>query len=96
MPKATRKGDNSTGHDSCSSTALCEGSTNVFINGQAAGRLGDKYNSHGCWVHASHQDNIASGSATVFINGKPAARVGDTVSIGGSVRDGSPDVYIGG
>lgn len=96
MPQATRKGDYNTGHDGCSPTALAEGSPNVFINGQPAGRVGDKYESHSCLAHPSHQDNIASGSATVFINGKQAGRIGDTVEIGGSVRDGSPNVYIGG
>lgn len=35
-------------------------------------------------------------SSSVFINGRPAARIGDAVSIGGSVQDGSGDVFIGG
>ncbi|MCM1059474.1 MAG: PAAR domain-containing protein [Eubacterium sp.] len=96
MPQATRKGDCCTGHDGCPPSALAEGSPNVFINGKPAGRLGDNYESHGCLVHAPHQDNISSGSATVFINGIQAGRVDDSVSIGGSVRDGSSNVYIGG
>lgn len=96
MPQATRKDDYCTGHDGCGATPLVEFSPNVYINGKGAGRMGDHYTSHGCLVHPSHQDSIAAGSATVFINGLPAARVGDSVSIGGSVRDGSPNVYIGG
>lgn len=96
MPAATRLGDNCTGHDSCPSVPLVEGSPNVFINGRPAGRVGDHYSSHGCIVHSSHQDVIVSGSGTVFINGKPAARVGDPVSLGGSVQDGSGNVFIGG
>lgn len=96
MPEATRKGDSSTGHDACAPAPLAEGSPNVFINGQPAGRVGDKYASHSCIVHPAHQDSIAAGSATVFINSIPAGRIGDAVEIGGSVRDGSPTVFIGG
>ncbi len=96
MPAATRKGDNCTGHDICPAVPLVEGSPNVFINGQPAGRVGDHYASHGCVVHPGHQDVIAAGSGSVFINGKPAARVGDSVSIGGTVQNGSGDVFIGG
>lgn len=96
MPSATRQGDRSTGHDACSATALVGCSNDVFINGRGAGRVGDKYASHGCIVHPAHQDNIALGSSSVFINGIPAGRVGDPVSIGGSVGEGSGDVFIGG
>nr|DAL27908.1 MAG TPA_asm: Baseplate wedge protein [Caudoviricetes sp.] len=39
---------------------------------------------------------IASGSASVFINGKAAGRVGDPVSCGGTVAEGSSNVFIGG
>ena len=93
---ATRQGDCCTGHDACPPSALVEYSGDVLINGLGAGRVGDHYAAHGCVSHSSHQDVIAAGSGTVFINGKPAARVGDAVSIGGSVRDGSGDVLIGG
>ncbi len=96
MPAATRLGDSCTGHDGCGSTLLIECSPNVNINGKGAGRLGDSYAAHGCIVHPSHQDKIAAGSSMVFINGLPAARIGDAVSIGGSVRDGSNNVFIGG
>lgn len=96
MPEATRKDDCCTGHDDCSSVKLVEGSPNVFINGKEAGRVGDKYASHSCLAHSPHQDSISSGSTTVYINGIPAGRIGDSVEVGGSVRDGSPNVYIGG
>jgi uncharacterized Zn-binding protein involved in type VI secretion len=68
----------------------------VNINGCGAGRVGDHYATHGCVTHPGHQDVIAAGSGTVFINGRPAARIGDAVSIGGSVQDGSGNVFIGG
>lgn len=96
MPKATRLGDMDTGHDACPPTALVTASDNVFINGKGAGRVGDTYAPHGCDIHPSHAGSIASGSSTVFINGKAAGRVGDSVSCGGSVADGSPNVFIGG
>lgn len=96
MPAATRLGDNNTGHDACSPTALTSASSDVFINGRGAGRIGDSYAAHGCKAHPSHSGVIASGSSTVFINGKSAGRVGDAVSCGGIVAIGSDNVIIGG
>lgn len=96
MSKATRVGDINTGHDSCAPVPLGSGSPDVFINGRAAGRVGDAYAVHGCDVHPSHAGHIFSGSSSVFINGKSAGRVGDSVSCGGSVAEGSPNVFIGG
>lgn len=96
MPAATRKGDQCTGHDACPPVPLVEYSPDVNINGRGAGRVGDHYAAHGCVAHPGHQDVIAAGSSTVFINKKPAARIGDAVSIGGTVKDGSGNVRIGG
>ena len=96
MPNATRLNDNDTGHDVCAPTALIAASADVIINGRGAGRVGDSYAPHGCKIHPSHSGNIASGSATVFINSKHAGRVGDSVSCGGSVAEGSSNVFIGG
>lgn len=96
MPAATRRNDTCTGHDACPPVPLVEFSPDVNVNGRGAGRMGDHYATHGCVTHPGHQDVIAAGSGTVNINGKPAARVGDSVSIGGSVQDGSGDVFIGG
>lgn len=96
MPKATRLGDNDTGHDACPPTALVSASPDVLINGKGAGRVGDSYAPHGCIDHPSHSGIIVTGSSTVFINGKPAGRVGDAVSCGGSVAVGSDNVTIGG
>lgn len=96
MPKATRLGDNNTGHDLCPAVSLSSASQNVFINGKGAGRQGDSYTVHGCKNHPGHSGNISGGSSTVFINGRPAGRIGDSVSCGGSVAQGSPNVIIGG
>lgn len=96
MSNATRLGDLDTGHDACPPTALNSASTNVFINGKGAGRVGDSYVAHGCVNHPSHSGVIASGSSSVFINGRAAGRIGDAVSCGGSVAEGSSNVFIGG
>ncbi len=96
MSNATRLGDLDTGHDACPPTALVSASSNVFINGRGAGRVGDSYAAHGCINHPSHSGVIASGSSSVFINGKAAGRIGDAVSCGGSVAEGSSNVFIGG
>ena len=39
---------------------------------------------------------IASGSGNTFIDDFPAGRVEDPVSCGGSVAEGSPNVFVGG
>lgn len=95
MAAATRQGDYCTGHDACASVPLIDGSPNVFINGQSAGRVGDKYALHGCITHSIHADSISSGSSTVFINGISAARIGDAVLMAGTIKDGSNNVFIG-
>lgn len=96
MPAQTRLGDKDTGHDACPPRALAQGSPNVIINGLLAGRVGDQYNSHGCLEHPPHTGVISSGSSSVFINGIPAGRIGDSVSCGGNVAEGSPNVFVGG
>ena len=96
MPAATRLGDLDTGHDACGPTALISASGNVIINGKGAGRVGDSYAAHGCVTHPPHSGVIASGSSSVFINGRAAGRIGDPVSCGGSVAQGSSNVFIGG
>lgn len=96
MPAATRLGDKNIGHDSCPPVTLTSASGDVFINGKGAGRLNDTYMSHSCPAHGPHVGHVSNGSTTVFINGRPAARIGDSVSCGGSVAEGSQDVFIGG
>lgn len=96
MPAATRRGDCCSGHDSCPPVPLVGCSPDVNINGLGAGRVGDAYSPHGCVAHPAHADLISSGSSTVFINGLPAGRTGDAVTLAGTVRDGSPNVFIGG
>ena len=66
---------------------IAQGSSNIFIEGSPAARLGDA---------TTHPCAVAGGSSTVFINGSPAARVGDAVSCGGVIIGGAATVSIGG
>lgn len=95
MSAVTRKGDKNTGHGNYPAVALNKGSSNVFINGIACGRKSDTYPSHnkGGLNPNPHTSRISGGSSTVFVNGLPIARVNDAVSCGGSVAQGSPNVY---
>lgn len=95
MPAVTRTGDANTGHDACPPTTLASGSPNVFVNGKAVGRVGDPYVAHGCKDHPSHVGTIATGAPCVFVNGKAVGRIGDAVSCGGTVAQGSSDVFVG-
>lgn len=74
--------------------ALASASNNVFINGRDAGRVGDSYTPHGCEFHPVHVGAISGGSQTVFVK-KSLARIGDGISCGGSVIEGSPNVFCG-
>ncbi len=91
----TRLGDLNTGHDTCPPVPLTSASSNVFVNGKGCGRLGDSYAVHSCPAHSPHSGVISSGSATVFVNGRKCGRIGDAVSCGGSVAEGSGNVFAG-
>lgn len=93
MPAVTRLGDLDTGHDACPPRGLSSASGNVFVNGKGCGRINDTYPAHGCVDHVPHSGAISSGSATVFVNGRNCARIGDAVSCGGSVAQGSGNVF---
>lgn len=99
MPNAARKGDNASGHDCMPPTTILSGSSDVFINGQPAARVGDSAGVHTCpcpkMPHGVHGREIDEGAPTVFINGLPAARMGDAIDCGGSVASGSGSVFIG-
>lgn len=96
MSSVTRLGDVGSGHDLCPSRNLASASPNVFINGRGAGRVGDSYTAHSCEEHPPHVGVIAAGSQTVFVNGRRIGRIGDGISCGGSVIEGSPNVFAGG
>ena len=96
MPAAARKGDPGTVH--CSTYTRAGGSSDVFINGRSAARVGDSSTVHlrpsgrKCVPHTA---KISKGSSSVLINGRPAARVGDPLASCTQVQSGSPDVIIG-
>ena len=96
MPAATRIGDADVTH--CSDMTRAEGSPNVFVNGRAWSRQGDKNTPHllpggPC---PTHQEVITTGSTTVFVNGKGAGRIGDALTSCTQVAEGSGNVFAGG
>jgi uncharacterized Zn-binding protein involved in type VI secretion len=96
MPAVARIGDLDLVH--CSVPVRGQGSPNVFVNGVAWSRVGDKNVVHllpgsPC---PSHDAAISSGSATVKINGKSAGRIGDPIAGCTAVAQGSPNVFAGG
>ena len=96
MAAATRIGDADISH--CSGMTRAEGSSDVFVNGIAWSRQGDKNTLHllpgdPCTPHAAP---ITTGSTTVFVNGKGAGRIGDAITGCTSVAAGSSDVFAGG
>ena len=68
-----------------------QGSPNILINGLPAARVGDQVTCH----MSTAPTTIATGAPNVLFNGKPAARMGDSVATGGSICQGSSNVFIG-
>jgi len=89
-----RLGDICTGHGCYPARANISASSDVFVNGLGAHRVGDSWAVHCCGTpcHGSIQ---ASGSGSVFVNGKAVARVGDSIACGSSNATGSSNVFIG-
>lgn len=98
MPAISRVGkDKHIGHASATpnpyhQTPYAEGSPDVFVNGAAAVRLGDK---------TACGDPATGASSTVFVNGIGVHRKGDKTGGHGSwvpnaSVSGSPNVFAGG
>jgi uncharacterized Zn-binding protein involved in type VI secretion len=76
---------------------MADGSGNVFANGMPVTRVGPDNTAGHCYPPVP----ITSGSSTVFVNNNPVTRVGDPIAThccgkpchGGSVANGSPDVF---
>jgi len=96
MSAAARLGDLDSGHLCFPPRTGITGSTNVFINGRPAHRMGDGWNLHCCPKKGCHPGVVSGGSSSVFINGLPAARLGDSTGCGGIIAMGSSNVFIGG
>lgn len=95
MPAVCRIGDLDVTH--CSTPARAQGSPDVFVNGIAVSRQGDRNTPHllpgsPCPAHTAP---ITIGSTTVFINGKGCGRIGDAVTACTQVAQGSPNVFAG-
>ena len=86
MPGIVRKGVDAAGG------TLIQGSSNVFIDGAPAVRIGDAVAGHGRAPHSSPV--MAQGSSTVFVNGIPVCRAGDAATCG-HTASGSGDVFAG-
>ncbi|WP_353304005.1 type VI secretion system PAAR protein [Sessilibacter corallicola] len=94
MGNAVKLGDIGTGHGGFPPTPVISGSSDVFVNGLPAGRVGDSLLPHLKPKHPPHPRSISSGSSSVFINGKAAAFTGGSVSCGGTTVGGG-NVTIG-
>ena len=91
-------------HHHCSHSTqgeVIEGSPNVFFNGAAAYRLGDKCLFTSC-QHSSGEGKAIESSNTVFINGKGSVRIKDNVQCAdpicsriGTVTQGCQSIYVG-
>src|SRR5262249_20391235 len=88
--------DECTGHDDCPPRKPVEGSPDVFLDGHAVVRLGDRWASHHCARHSPHEGRVMQASDEVTVNGMPVVRVGDPLDCGGRVKTGSEALYAGG
>lgn len=89
MRQLARVGDPTTGHDCFGPQVITSGSSNVFIDGIPAARVGDSVSSHTCGSN-THAGVIMSLGLNIFINGMEAAVTGSPISCGGTVASGSP------
>lgn len=88
-----RVGDVCTGHGCWPSRPCDQGSSDVFVNGRGAHRVGDHWVKHKCGTE--HDSYLAEGSSTVFVNGIAVGRAGDRIACGSFIKVGSPDVFCG-
>ena len=95
MPAVVRLNDRSCGHGCFPKRENDEASGDVFVNGRGVHRYGDHWKTH-CCGPICHDGVASSGSENVFVNSKQVCRVGDEISCGGSMCEGSPNVFING
>jgi uncharacterized Zn-binding protein involved in type VI secretion len=95
MPAAARLGDICTGHGCWPPRTGISASTNVFINGRPAHKVGDAWNIHCCPKKGCHPGTVAAGSRGIYINGSPAARIGDSINCGSVIAAGSSNTFFG-
>lgn len=91
---AARLGDTCSGHGCFPPRANDSGSSNVFINGKPAHRVGDHWVVHTCGDDA-HDGVLSTGSYRTFVNGMNLGVIGSVISCGSIVAEGSPNVFVG-
>ena len=95
MPSVVRIGDSCTGHGGFPPRVNDFGSSDVFINGIGAHRVGDHWVTHCNPAPSCHDSTLSSGSSTVFVNGQALGRIGDSIGCGSVCADGSNNVFAG-
>ena len=96
MPYVARKGDKSSGHDSCPGVPIVGNvSSDVKINGKPCAVNGSVFAAHGCLVHPAHSGVVVAPDRKVLVNGKNIACISDAESCGGTIVSGSSDVKVG-
>jgi len=90
----SRLGDITTGHGCHPPVIGAEASLNVYVNNLPAHKVGDKTVPHTCGTDV-HPDVMSSGSTTVYINGTQAMTIGGLLTPGGTMAEGSHNVFIG-
>ena len=89
-----------TGHACTTSIGVRASQQNVFANGSALLRPGDRLLPHTILVCCparcvGHSANVRTGSPNVFVKGIPVARRGDGADFGRMIM-GSPNVFANG
>ena len=92
---AGRLGDMGSSHGAWHPSPAVDGSPDVSINGRPALRMGDALAPHVKPKSPPHGRAMAEGFSSILINGKPACAVGHSISCGGKLSTGSPNVWFG-
>ena len=90
----SRLGDITTGHGCHAPVIGATSSPNVMVNKLPAHKATDTTVPHTCGTDV-HPDVYTVGSPTVYVNGQPAMPIGGTLVPGGTVAEGSHNVFIG-
>lgn len=87
--------DRSTGHACWPPTIPAAASMNVFCNGKAEVRVGDKYIVHMCPGKGAHVGTALTGAAKTYTNKRLTHTAGGAIDCGDVASSGSPNVFSG-
>ena len=90
----SRLGDITTGHGCHAPVIGATASENVMVNNMPAHKVKDTTVPHTCGSDV-HSDTMSVGSKTVNVNGSPAMQIGSLLTPGGTMAEGSHNVFIG-